>query len=554
MTPEIPIRPSMLVLLAAIGCSAAAPDVAVEPAAPTTGDDLVVVPPPSPDEVFAWTWRRNGVVVGDLRGDRVPAARTARGERWEVDVVRVVGQRRSDVGTAGVDIGNAPPAVSVSLLPDPPVSAAPLIAVVHAVDPDGETLSLTYAWQVDGEPVDVMGATVPSEQVQGDQRWTVAVTASDGEASVSATAEAVTGNTAPRVASARVVPLAPTENDVLSIDFVPFDPDGDEVTIEVQWVVGGLLVATSPTLAGAFFRRDDVVSALVTPSDGVTAGQTVPTGEVVVVNAPPAASGVAIEPTVLAEGVVASCALSEAVDLDGDPVSVSVRWFTDGTQVSTAPTLSGASFDRGERVSCEATPFDGALAGTPLMSAEVVVANTAPTVGSVTLVPSPPTAAAEVSASVLVMDVDPGDVPLWQVDWYVDGALVTTAPTLDGLVRGEVVQARVQAWDGDLVSLEVSSPAIAVANALPAVVRSAMIPAQPTASDEVLADVVFFDADGDPVTGTVTWLADGAQVYLGPALPPGTVSAGARLQYEVIPDDGMDPGPAATSPEVVVGL
>jgi hypothetical protein len=153
----------------------------------------------------------------------------------------------------------------------------------------------------------------------------------------------------------------------------------------------------------------------------------------------------------------------------------------------------------------------------------------------------------------LVTDVDPADAPELMVDWYVNGLLVTTAETLSGYVRGDVVQARVQAWDGEDPSLQMSSAGVTVANAPPRVVRAAMIPPQPTAADDVSADLAFVDADGDPVTGVVAWFADGAQVYVGPTLPAGTADAGDRLRYDVTPDDGLDTGLTTSSPEVLVG-
>ncbi|MEQ1508661.1 MAG: hypothetical protein ABMB14_40915, partial [Myxococcota bacterium] len=57
------------------GCGdVARPRVSIAPAEPGTDDDLVAVPPPGLDELYDWTWSRDGRVVPELRGDRVPAA------------------------------------------------------------------------------------------------------------------------------------------------------------------------------------------------------------------------------------------------------------------------------------------------------------------------------------------------------------------------------------------------------------------------------------------------------------------------------------------------
>ena len=140
-----------------------------------------------------------------------------------------------------------------------------------------------------------------------------------------------------------------------------------------------------------------------------------------------------------------------------------------------------------------------------------------------------------------------------EFEWFVGGVSVGVSRTLDGLHRGEMVYARIRAWDGDDSSTPVSSPVVVVGNALPRVTRAAMIPAMPTEADAVTADVAATDADGDPVTFAVEWQADGAPIHVGSTLPAGLAPVGALLSYTVVPNDGLADGPSARSPEVTVG-
>lgn len=536
------------------GCSALdLSPVAIEPADPTSVQDLVAVPAPPEGEVWTWSWTRDGAPVPEVAGDRVPAALTTRGDVWEVTVVRHDGARDSKPETAEVTVGNTAPTVSVRLTPDPPATDAPLTAVVAAEDADADPIALSYRWTVDGAPSPADGPTLPAGEVRGGQTWEVTVTASDGEAESTAVAAAVAGNTGPRMVLARIEPAVPTDGDVLSVVWEAFDADGDPVDVRISWEVDGVAVSEGDTLASTFFERGDRVQARVEPYDGKVAGATLPTGEVVVANGTPSATGAVVVPAVLSEAVVASCALVGAVDPDGDPVALAVRWYIDGTFVSTAETLTGATFGKGDQVSCEATPSDGSSSGLPVLSGPALVVNTAPVIGTVHLVPEVPTAGGEVVAVPDGISDSDGDEVVTQTRWFVDGVLVGTAPSWSGLVRGQTVQAVMDAYDGDDPALPVQSLQAVVGNALPVVERAAMIPAFPTSGEPVVADVSIVDPDGDPVSFAVAWTVNGVEVAVGEVLPAGVAEEGDLLGYVVTPSDATDAGLPFATPEVVVG-
>ncbi len=167
------------------------PAVVLEPAVPTTLDDLVatlVEPPRDVDGVVldvTYTWSVDGAVQAELVTERVPAARTTRDELWTVEVSAISG-----ADTASTTIENTPPgAPGVVLSPDQPVETLDglLCSVdVEATDADADLLSYRVSWQVDGsawtgatETTERPDDTIPSTALDEDQLWTCSVVAHD---------------------------------------------------------------------------------------------------------------------------------------------------------------------------------------------------------------------------------------------------------------------------------------------------------------------------------------------------------------------------------------
>jgi len=168
-----------------------APAVAIEPASPTTVDDLIAqltTLPTDSDGValdVAYTWRVDGETQSDLVDDTVPAARTARGQDWTVEAVATSG-----MGADATTIVNAPPtAPEVGLTPEEPIETLDglqCLLVGEASDPDEDPLTYALSWQVDGMPwtgttetTDMADDTIPVAVLDEDQEWTCSLVAND---------------------------------------------------------------------------------------------------------------------------------------------------------------------------------------------------------------------------------------------------------------------------------------------------------------------------------------------------------------------------------------
>jgi hypothetical protein len=142
------------------------PVVAIDPAAPTTLDDLLLVTtsaasdPEGVSLVTTIAWLRDGVPQAAWAGQTsVLSADTATGEDWTLQVSVSDGMASAAALPVTVTIGNGAPTIAVPTL-SPNVLYTDTTATCSAgaaSDPEGDSVTALYAWQVDG--VDVTGQT-----------------------------------------------------------------------------------------------------------------------------------------------------------------------------------------------------------------------------------------------------------------------------------------------------------------------------------------------------------------------------------------------------------
>jgi hypothetical protein len=261
--------------------SPGAPIVSIGPAAPDTLDDLVAIidvsasDPEADPLTYQWTWSVGGVPQSGLAGSAtVPASTTTRGELWEVSVTATDGWSSGPSATASVTIGNAPPMVSIPSI-SPSVlytSTSPSCASAVGTDPDGDPVTVTFDWTVNGQAAGSGGTLASTEIVKNDSVHCTA-TPSDGSLTGPSTASApvTVSNSAPSAPAVALVPSLPTSNDSLTCQMTSFgvDPDDDPVTHTRSWTLNGVLSVHTGTYLSAVWTSDqDVVECSGTASDG----------------------------------------------------------------------------------------------------------------------------------------------------------------------------------------------------------------------------------------------------------------------------------------------
>jgi hypothetical protein len=203
---------------------------------------------------------------------------------------------------------------------------------------------------------------------------------------------------------------------------------------------------------------------------------------------------------IVRQGVVT--AVTEFKDLNQDEVALRFRWFVNGTPVSgeTSSTFNPERFKRGDRVSVEATPFDGKTSGQPVRTAEVLVGNTVPVVQSVMLEPKEPKVGERIKVALEGSDVD-GDEVRYSYKWWRNNQVVLDGEqnTLDttGYSRDDTVTVAIVPHDREGAGKEVRSQPVTFSNSPPKFTSS--VPAA-ISQGQLDYTVTASDAENDPLT------------------------------------------------------
>lgn len=294
------------------------------------------------------------------------------------------------IASADAQVDNTPPvALNATLSTLSPDGSAPIVASATAQDDDGDTVTFTWTWRVDGVVVFVGDSLQPALFGKGDAIQAEGLP-NDGEDDGNAVLSpvAVATNSAP-LATATLSPDPPTTDQTLVATWSASDRDGDPVTVDRWWTVDAVRVADDvDVLDGSAFSKGQAVAFHVLPNDGLVAGpETVAT--TIVADTAPVVDAAVVEPSDLDVTKVASCAPIGWTDADGDAPAFTVAWFVDGVLESTALTLSAPDFERDDTVYCVLTPDTG-VAGVPVTSPAVVVANAPPTPSIAAIEPAAP--------------------------------------------------------------------------------------------------------------------------------------------------------------------
>ncbi|MCB9728642.1 MAG: choice-of-anchor D domain-containing protein [Deltaproteobacteria bacterium] len=194
-------------------------EIRIDPAVPTTLDTLRVAieseavdPDGGPEAVtYLATWFKDSAPTLHS-GLEIPPQVTKRGETWRVEVRAFDGVAEGPVVAAEVTIINTPPTLDGVALEPTNANTKDLLVCTPGAreDADSDAISVSYAWTLDGQPIE--GATTGAMQppLQAGKHYACAVTPFDGQ---------VQGET---VHSNEVVPIDP--EDISDLPFISFQP------------------------------------------------------------------------------------------------------------------------------------------------------------------------------------------------------------------------------------------------------------------------------------------------------------------------------------------
>lgn len=218
------------------------------------------------------------------------------------------------------------------------------------------------------------------------------------------------GNSPPVVRVARIYPVDVTIETDLRIDVQGEDMEGDRITYRYQWLANGVPVAgaTEPQFNTEKLKKGDRITAQLTPNDGKTDGAVFTTDPVTVGNTAPDIAEVHLEPVPLHRGETLKVVVV-AGDPDGDPVTLTYKWFRNDKEIPGArsDTLETKDFRKKDVLAVLVTPSDGKSAREGRAGMPVTIENSPPRFTS-----TPPAEIKNGRYLYSVVVVDPDDDPV----------------------------------------------------------------------------------------------------------------------------------------------
>ncbi|MFT6144155.1 MAG: hypothetical protein ACJAZO_000679 [Myxococcota bacterium] len=457
-------------------------------------------------------------------------------------------------------VNGLPGPVDVVITPEIPNGADTLAAQLDfpSVDPDGDPVTYAYAWYRDEILRSALNtASVAANETAKGERWRVQVTPSDAYGSGPvASASVVIRNTPPDLEDVSIQggPFFETST-ITCLPGLGVDPDlGDSVSYLYGWTVnGGARPVDTATLAGDWFDKDDVVQCSATPTDGVSQGMTVTSGDVTILNTPPQVAEISITPS-SPEGTDRVECLWTYTDADEDTSRSTVTWRVNSVDVDTGATLD-APVSAGDVITCVVTANDGDVDGNSL-TANATVVESAPTIDSVDVRPNTATAATPLTCEYSGFTDPQGEADESRYAWTVNGTPVSTSPTLSvGYGKDDVVVCTVTPSDGGFDGTPLSD-SVTIRNSPPTQPILEITPEFPLAGlDDLVCsfNTRSTDPDGDPISYTFSWTVEGSSFFgatdeeESSTIPSSEFGGLETWVCTATPTDGEDTGPSGTA-------
>ena len=337
---------SLLLLLAACNAPPEGGLVSIDPTEPTTTDALTAVitedavDPNGKPVTYTYAWTVDGTAADDLTTDTVPADRTTKGEVWEVTATPSDGKKVGEDFSASVTINNSAPTVTdVAITPGDITIAGTLQAAYDTDDVDGDTVSVSLSWTVDGTEVGT-GESLSAASLQKGDAVILTATPNDGETDGEPVSSASIDilNTAPTAPIAVITTVDPTPATTLvcAVDQASTDADGDSITYTGRWTVDGsdhtdgvnTTVFDGDTVSSAWTALGQEWRCIITATDGEDSVESAPS-DPVTITLPPRVTYAAGYYWVIADFAATSsdhASVCASVGLNATPTQVELTW------------------------------------------------------------------------------------------------------------------------------------------------------------------------------------------------------------------------------------
>lgn len=381
-------------------------------------------------------------------------------------------QQAVDTESSSVILLNRAPVVSShAILPNTAYAGALLDCNASFVDPDGESLSVTYEWTVGNT---VLGTsptlTLGSSDAQSGDVITCSATAADGFGESVVSEAFVTVASVPSFdVEATITPALVYTGSALICSATASDAEDGNVPVSYEWSVGSVSIASGAnyTVDATQVSVGDTLTCTATATD-LDQNTSTSVAQVAVQNSDPQINSVSISPIPLYNDDVVTCTAS-VFDID-ESLSPSYSWSIGSQSLGSASTLSLDSSIAAplDVLTCTVEVTDAQ--GVSVLEAESIsIDNRPPDAPVVEVTPSMPTIGQDdllCSITTSSTDLD-GDVVTYSYEWYLDGVSMGVY-TSDTIPAGDLQES--QEWrcvvtpndgieDGDVGSSTVNTPA-----------------------------------------------------------------------------------------------
>jgi uncharacterized membrane protein len=336
-----------------------------------------------------YQWYAGGIAITGATGESYTLIATQpRGTSITCTVTGDDGYGGSvDFTTAAVTVLNNAPVFpdAPAITGTPRVGQALSLSNAIATDVDDDTVTLAYQWHANGTPIaGATGAAYTLTAAQNHAHITCAITATDGNggSTVATTAAVTVQNTAPTFTGTPTIASTPKIGVSLGLT-IPgtADAEGDTVTLSYQWNAGGTAIAgaTSATFVPTMAQAHGDLTCTITATDPYSGSTSVTTAARTVENTVPAFIGTPaitggpwVDTTQGVSGI-------PTTDADGDAVTATYQWYTNGVPAATTPTFTiTKAITRGTLITCVVHIADPYGATNVYTTAGVTVLNSVP--------------------------------------------------------------------------------------------------------------------------------------------------------------------------------
>lgn len=337
------------------------------PSSSDTAECTAIASDPDDDALtISYNWTINGAPMAN--GSSMSLALAVRGDLLACIVEVTDSNGATSTATAVETVSNQVPVISsVVMSPDPPASSSVMTCSETATDGDGDPLTTSIDWYVNGNFVGTTGFLAGPFSLNDVIRCEVTV--NDGmDSSQPVSAELTVSNGPPVISDLSISPDPATTSDTLTVNVVVTDPEGDPVTLAYSWSINGISTSVAgDVLSAGYFMRDDMVSVTVTPFDGQSTGVS-QTAVLVISNTPPEPPSISVSPPTAQDSEDLICEIDvDSVDLDGDFVAYLFEWTVNGspfmgsanTTNHSGDTIPSSETTDGEVWACTVVPDDG---------------------------------------------------------------------------------------------------------------------------------------------------------------------------------------------------